>query len=155
MGNSIEDGIYEMKEEHFEQVRKIWEETFKEEEKKAGGNTKPPTYEKMLEERNKAKEKFVYFENRKVVGFIMAEKRNCGGYISELFVKTDRKYKKGIGTELLRNIKKKYSYLALHVYKKWDAVKWYEKKGFEINGENASKDKYFMLNYNLIKGARY
>jgi putative acetyltransferase len=86
------------------------------------------------------------YEEEVVKGFIGIVEQS---YIAGLFV--DKQYQgKGIGRALIEACKQKYSSLALDVYvENENAVKFYEKSGFQIKqtkqNEDTQQQEYFMV----------
>ena len=115
------------------QVKKIWvkgtEETAPPLESGEPWETKFPNVIKEAE--NIENQKYVYVEDGKVKGFIIAGVLNGSPYLYELFVDEDEQGK-GIGTILLDKIRKIYRYLISHVYESNHYLEFYKKRGFEV-----------------------
>lgn len=87
---------------------------------------------------------FVYEENHAILGFIGL----TGNYIAGLFVDVHSQ-SKGIGKALLDSVKKNYSELSLHVYKKnARAINFYRRENFvpaeEQTDENTGETELVM-----------
>ncbi len=79
---------------------------------------------------------YVYEENERIYGFI-----GCiDTYIAGLFVMSCHRGK-GIGKQLLNQLKEHKQALSLHVYKENNrAVQFYEREGFSCTNENIDTD---------------
>jgi ribosomal protein S18 acetylase RimI-like enzyme len=82
-------------------------------------------------------QKYVYEEDGKIKGFIIAGVLNGSPYLYELYVDCQRK---GIGTKLLDKIQKIYRFLNSHVYECNPYLEFYLKKGFEVCGKHPCCD---------------
>lgn len=79
---------------------------------------------------------YVYIENDKIKGFIGINEN----YIEGIFVNSNYQ-NKGIGTALINKAKEEKEELTLNVYEKnREAIKFYEKNGFEIVKESVDKE---------------
>lgn len=77
-------------------------------------------------------EVFVCAENEKIVGFLGLS----GSYLAGLFIKKDY-HKKGMGNQLLDQVKELRAALSLSVYRKNSrAIRFYKRQGFVIHSES-------------------
>ncbi len=121
--------IEKMKEEDYPRVWEIWLKEVKRAHLCICDKFWDSRLATMINETKNADEKYVYKKNGQVVGFITARK---DGYILELYVES-RFQRQCVGTQLLKKLKEKHTTcLNVSVYKhNINAVKWYEKQGFE------------------------
>lgn len=118
----------------FDQVKEIWlkwvEKTAPPLKSGESWKSKLPNLER--EAQDSKNQKYVYEEDGKIKGFIIAGVLNGSPYLYELYVDAQGK---GIGTKLLDKIRKIYRYLNSHVYESNPYLEFYLKHGFEVIGK--------------------
>jgi len=143
--DNIEGRCFEMTEEDFSRVRQIWSAGTKEahsfitEEWSEYWSNAKGNFEKELI--NLLNERYVWKIDGEVVGFMLAQRRrNNHAYIFELYVDKDRR-RGGIGTKLIKELKKRYSSLAWHVYEQNTFIEFHKSKklGFKIHKKTLCK----------------
>lgn len=134
-------GIRELRTEEIDEVMRIWLESTV----KAHGFIKKEYWEKnynvVKEVYIPMAETFVYYEDRKIKGFISIIDKE---FIGALFVDVQNQGL-GIGGELLDYVKAKYKNVNLAVYKMNEkAVEFYKNNGFKIIKEQENEDSGFV-----------
>lgn len=135
-------------EQDIQSIKDVWQKNATDEQK----------WESVDSEIRCAKNKtYVKVRNDSIVAFIVIRSEdivcadNQQNYIFELCVYPKRQ---GFGSELIKKMQAERLLLKLHVKKSnYDAIRCYEKNGFEIKGENSDGSKHRMVweNKNCIK----
>ena len=123
----------------FDQVKEIWlkwvENTAPPLKSGKSWKSELPNLEREAQDSNN--QKYVYEEDGKIKGFIIAGVLNGSPYLYELYVDPQGK---GIGIKLLDKIRKIYRYLDSHVYESNSSLEFYRKHGFEVVGKHPCPD---------------
>lgn len=134
-------GIRELRTEEIDEVMRIWLESTVKAHDFIEKEYWEKNYNVVKEVYIPMAETFVYYEDRKIKGFISIIDKE---FIGALFVDVQNQGL-GIGGELLDYVKAKYKNVNLAVYKMNEkAVEFYKNNGFKIIKEQENEDSGFV-----------